>query len=161
MGSGDWRYPLPMSTQGFDLSRFLEAQAPVYAQVCAELGRGRKTSHWMWFIFPQLAGLGQSDMARRYGIPSLAEARAYREHPVLGPRLCECTELVRRVQGRSLHEIFNSPDDLKFRSCMTLFQQVAHPGDPFVGALAQYGAPCPRTLQQLGLPAHELPLPSR
>lgn len=142
-----------MSAERFDLARFLQAQAPVYAQVCAELGRGRKTSHWMWFIFPQLAGLGQSDMARHYGITSLDEARAYREHSVLGPRLCQCTELVRRVQGRSLHDIFGTPDDLKFRSCMTLFQQVAHPGDPFAAALAQCGSPCPHTLRLLGLHA--------
>ena len=138
----------------FDLERFVTAQAPVYAQVCAELRQGRKASHWMWFVFPQLAGLGHSAMARQYGITSLAEARAYRTHPVLGPRLCECTQLICQVQGRSLREILGSPDDLKFRSCVTLFQQVAHAGDPFQAALARYcGSPCPRTLELLGLPA--------
>jgi uncharacterized protein (DUF1810 family) len=144
-----------MSTGAFELERFLTAQAPVYAQVCAELRRGRKTSHWMWFIFPQLAGLGQSEMARYYGITSLAEARAYREHAVLGPRLCECTELVRQSPARSLLDLFGTPDDLKFRSCMTLFQEVARPGDPFAAALAQHcgGSPCPRTLALLGQPA--------
>ncbi len=107
----------------FDLQRFVDAQAPVYAQVRAELAAGRKASHWMWFVFPQLKGLGFSAMAQHYGIASIAEARAYWEHPVLGARLAECTELVLAVAGRSAHEIFGSPDDLKFRSCMTLFAE--------------------------------------
>lgn len=104
-----------------DLERFVQAQGPVYAQVRAELAAGRKRTHWMWFVFPQLRGLGESPTAHRFGIASLAEARAYLDHPVLGPRLIECTRLVNAVQGRTLGEIFGFPDDLKFRSCMTLF----------------------------------------
>src|SRR5690606_25094935 len=95
-----------------DLQRFLDAQAPVYEQVLRELRAGRKSSHWMWFIFPQVAGLGFSSMSRRYAISGRDEARAYAEHPVLGARLRECTELVNAVQGRSLREIFGSPDDM-------------------------------------------------
>lgn len=105
----------------FHLDRFVQAQAPVLAQVRLELREGRKRTHWMWFVFPQLSGLGHSPTARRYAIGSLAEARAYLEHPVLGPGLAECTELVNKVEGRSIHEVFGSPDDLKFRSSMTLF----------------------------------------
>lgn len=105
----------------FDLDRFVNAQAPVMAAVREELRAGRKRSHWMWFVFPQLAGLGSSATAAHYAIPSLADARAYMAHPLLGPRLIECTDLVNRVQGRSIHEIFGSPDDLKFHSSMTLF----------------------------------------
>jgi len=105
----------------FDLDRFVQAQDPVLAQVRRELAEGRKRSHWMWFVFPQLKGLGRSATARHYGIASLAEARAYLAHPVLGRRLAECAALVNRVEGRSVHEIFGSPDDLKFHSSMTLF----------------------------------------
>ena len=105
----------------FDLDRFVRAQDPVLDQVRRELGEGRKRSHWMWFVFPQLRGLGRSATAQYYGIGSLAEARAYLAHPVLGPRLVECTGLVNRAEGRSVHEIFGSPDDLKFHSSMTLF----------------------------------------
>jgi uncharacterized protein (DUF1810 family) len=108
------------SNNDFDLQRFVTAQAPVYADVCEELRAGRKTSHWMWFIFPQIAGLGQSAMARKYAISGLDEARAYLAHPVLGPRLIECTRLV-GVSGRPVEDIFGSPDDMKFRSSMTLF----------------------------------------
>lgn len=118
---------------GFDLQRFVDAQAPVYAQVLAELRAARKTSHWMWFVFPQLAGLGSSPMARRYAISSLAEAEAYLAHPVLGPRLRECSELVLQAAQPDVHRIFGSPDDLKFRSCMTLFQ-LAAPQEPVFGA---------------------------
>src|SRR4051794_34023027 len=106
-----------------DLDRFVAAQAPVYATVLAELRAGRKQSHWMWFVFPQLAGLGRSPTATFYGLPGLDEARAYLAHDVLGPRLVECTGLVNAVTGRSAHEIFGTPDDLKFRSCVTLFQR--------------------------------------
>jgi len=121
----------------FDLQRFVAAQAPVYDDVLAELAAGRKASHWMWFVFPQLKGLGTSAMASRYGIGSLEEARAYWAHPLLGPRLARCTELVLAVPGRSAREIFGSPDDLKFRSCMTLFARVT--GEPiFTRALQQY-----------------------
>jgi uncharacterized protein (DUF1810 family) len=105
----------------FDLQRFVTAQAPVYAQVCAELANGRKASHWMWFVFPQLKGLGRSATAQHFGIASRAEAQAYWRHPLLGPRLKQCAQLVLGVDGRSVHQIFGSPDDLKFRSCMTLF----------------------------------------
>jgi uncharacterized protein (DUF1810 family) len=105
----------------FNLDRFVRAQDPVVAEVRRELGEGRKRGHWMWFVFPQLRALGRSATAQRYGIGSLDEARAYLAHPVLGPRLVECTELVNRVEGRSVHQIFGGPDDLKFHSSMTLF----------------------------------------
>jgi uncharacterized protein (DUF1810 family) len=108
-------------SDAFDLDRFVRAQDPVLDQVRRELGEGRKRSHWMWFVFPQLRGPGRSATAQRYGIGSLDEARAYLAHPVLGPRLVECTGLVNRVEGRSAYEIFGSPDDLKFHSSMTLF----------------------------------------
>lgn len=103
------------------LGRFVEAQEPVYTHVRTELEAGCKRTHWMWFVFPQLRGLGASPTSRRFAIASLAEARAYLEHPLLGPRLLECTRLVNAVEGRTLTEIFGSPDDLKFRSCVTLF----------------------------------------
>ena len=105
----------------YNLARFVAAQAEVYARVRAELGAGEKRSHWMWFIFPQLAGLGRSATARLYAISSLAEARAYLAHPLLGARLRECTRLVNEVTGRSAAQIFGFPDELKFHSCMTLF----------------------------------------
>jgi len=133
----------------FDLQRFVAAQAPVYAQVAAELAAGRKRSHWMWFVFPQLKGLGRSAMAQHYGIASLAEARAYWAHPLLGPRLAQCTGLVLAIDRRSVHEIFGSPDDLKFRSCMTLFAQAT--GEPlFTRALEKYfgGEADPRTVER-------------
>jgi uncharacterized protein (DUF1810 family) len=109
----------------FDLERFVTAQAPVFSSVVDELERGRKRSHWMWFIFPQLRGLGRSATADFYGIGSLAEARAYLAHPVLGPRLDLCTRLVLAVENSSLYRIFGSPDDLKFHSSMTLFALAA------------------------------------
>jgi uncharacterized protein (DUF1810 family) len=119
---------VPMtSNNDFDLQRFVTAQAPVYADVCEELREGQKTSHWMWFIFPQIAGLGQSVMSRKYAVSSLDEARAYLAHPVLGPRLIECTRLV-GVSGRSVEDIFGSPDDMKFRSSMTLFARAQGEG---------------------------------
>lgn len=127
-----------MTADPFDLERFVAAQAPVYASVRAELGRGHKASHWIWFIFPQLAGLGRSEMARRYAIGSKAEALAYLAHPVLGARLDECTRLVNAVQGRSLAQIFGSPDDLKFHSSMTLFAHVAREPQVFIEALDKY-----------------------
>jgi uncharacterized protein (DUF1810 family) len=104
-----------------DLQRFLTAQDPVYQQVRDELRQGRKQSHWMWFVFPQLRGLGRSATASFYGIASQAEAEAYLNHPILGARLRECTELVNQIEGRSAHDIFGFPDELKFRSSMTLF----------------------------------------
>jgi len=111
--------------QMFDLNRFIAAQDPVYAAVTAELRAGRKQSHWMWFIFPQIAGLGSSDMAQRYAIASLDEAREYLAHPKLGQRLRECTALVLENKGKSADEIFGYPDTMKFRSCMTLFARAA------------------------------------
>lgn len=120
------------------LEHFVRAQKPVYPQVLAELRAGQKASHWMWFIFPQLKALGHSSTALRYGIEDLATARAYLGHAVLGPRLIECTGLVLAVTGRTAHEIFGSPDDLKFRSSMTLFGR-ADPEQPaFADALARY-----------------------
>ena len=120
------------------LQRFLDAQDPVFDTVRAELERGRKASHWMWFVFPQIAGLGHSAMARRYAIASLAEAQAYLAHPVLGPRLRTCAGLVNAVQGRSIGEILGHPDDLKFQSCMTLFRLAAPDDDVFRHALDKY-----------------------
>jgi uncharacterized protein (DUF1810 family) len=125
-------------TEQFDLDRFVRAQEPVIGQVRAELKAGRKATHWMWFVFPQLAGLGLSQNAQFYGIASLDEARAYLAHPVLGPRLVECAGLVNAVEGRTAHDIFGSPDDMKFRSSMTLFAQ-ADPDEPAFGtALGKY-----------------------
>ena len=112
-------------TDRFDLQRFVDAQAPVYPRVLAELRQGRKQTHWMWFIFPQIAGLGHSPMAQRFAIASRAEALAYLGHGVLGSRLRECTALVNAVEGRTINEILGSPDDLKFRSSMTLFGAVS------------------------------------
>ena len=107
------------------LERYIKAQAPVYAQALAELKRGHKQSHWMWYVFPQIAGLGHSSMSHTYAIQSREEARDFLAHPVLGARLRECCQAVLAVEGRTAHEIFRSPDDLKFRSCMTLFAQAA------------------------------------
>jgi uncharacterized protein (DUF1810 family) len=135
-----------------DLQRFLDAQAPVYAAVCEELRAGRKRSHWIWFIFPQIQGLGNSPMAQRYAIASLEEARAYLAHPVLGARLRECAALVAQVQGRSIEDIFGYPDDMKFRSCMTLFSCAAPSEDIFAECLRKYfgGAADELTLAKLG-----------
>lgn len=135
----------------FRLGRFVEAQDPCYATVLEELRAGRKRSHWMWFIFPQLRGLGRSSTAREFGIASAAEARAYAEHPVLGPRLRECTRLVVDVEGHSAEEIFSYPDVLKFRSCMTLFKETAPEPQLFHTALAKYfgGEPDRLTLELL------------
>jgi uncharacterized protein (DUF1810 family) len=137
----------------FDLQRFVDAQDPVYVRVCGELRAAEKRSHWMWFVFPQIAGLGGSPMAVRYAIASIAEAQAYLRHVVLGPRLRECTELLNAVEGRSIHEIFGSPDDLKFRSCMTLFGQASGDDPCFRHALHKYfnGQPDRRTLDLLGV----------
>ncbi|UEM18493.1 DUF1810 domain-containing protein [Skermanella mucosa] len=122
----------------FHLDRFVRAQEPVIARVRRELAAGRKDSHWMWFVFPQIAGLGYSAMARRYAIQSLAEARAYLEHPVLGSRLVELTRVVNQVKGRSVHEIFGRPDDLKFHSSMTLFALAKPDGSAFHDALQRH-----------------------
>ncbi len=122
----------------YNLNRFLSAQAPVIEQVRAELCAGRKRSHWMWFVFPQIAGLGRSGMAQRYAIASLDEARAYLAHDIIGPRLCECAALVMAVEGRSIGEIFGYPDDLKFHSSMTLFARAAPQEPLFREALRKY-----------------------
>jgi uncharacterized protein (DUF1810 family) len=137
-------------TDLFDLQRSVDAQAPAYPRVLAELRRGQKQSHWMWFIFPQLAGLGHSPMAQRFAIASRDEAVAYLDHGVLGPRLRECTALVNAVEGRTIREILGSPDDLKFCSSMTLFGAVS--SDPeFAGAVEKFygGMPDRKTLDLL------------
>jgi uncharacterized protein (DUF1810 family) len=132
-----------------DLERFVRAQDPSCETALAEIRGGRKRSHWMWYVFPQIAGLGFSETSRRYAIGSLAEARAYLAHPLLGPRLVECFEAALGVDGRTAHEIFGSPDDLKFRSCATLFACVAPQGSVFQRALYKYfgGEGDPRTLE--------------
>ncbi|MBS3649581.1 DUF1810 domain-containing protein [Pseudaminobacter sp. 19-2017] len=139
-----------MNDDPFDLRRFVEAQGGVYETALAELVAGRKRSHWMWFIFPQFAGLGFSAMSQRYAIGSLAEARAYLDHPVLGARLRQTVRAVLQHRDRSAHEIFGSPDDFKFRSCLTLFDQVA-PGYVFAEGLVVFftGKPDEKTLQLL------------
>lgn len=136
----------------FNLSRFVEAQHPVFSRVMDELRAGRKTSHWMWFIFPQLQGLGRSEMASRFAISGIAEARAYLQHELLGPRLEACVSAVLQHRDTSAGQILGSPDDLKFRSCLTLFM-AAQPESPlYRRALDQFysGEPDPRTLLLLG-----------
>jgi uncharacterized protein (DUF1810 family) len=135
----------------FNLQRFVDAQNGVYERVVAELSNGRKTSHWMWFVFPQIEGLGASPLARKYSISSLAEAKAFLAHPILGPRLSECASLVNRIEDRRIGEIFGAPDDMKFRSSMTLFAYAADDKAPFQQALDRYfgGAPDPLTLARL------------
>ncbi|MGD9656642.1 MAG: DUF1810 domain-containing protein [Methylocystis sp.] len=139
------------SGDAYDLARFVAAQDSVFAQATAELAAGRKRSHWMWFIFPQIEGLGASAMAQRYAISSLAEARAYLDHPLLGARLKECVALVNKVEGRSAHQIFGHPDDLKFHSSMTLFAAAAPEEPKFAAALRKYfdGRRDPLTLSAL------------
>jgi uncharacterized protein (DUF1810 family) len=135
----------------FDLQRFLDAQRAVYDRARDELAAGRKRSHWMWFIFPQIEGLGSSVMSRRYAISSREEAAAYLMHPLLGSRLRECTLLATGIVGRSVHEIFGSPDDLKFQSSMTLFAQATGDNADFLAALEKYfaGKPDAATLARL------------
>lgn len=147
----------------FDLRRFVEAQAPVVDHVVAELRAGRKRSHWMWFVFPQLEGLGRSAMSQTYAIRSAAEARAFLAYPPLGERLRDCVRLVVGA-GRPLAEIFGSPDDMKFRSCVTLFAAVAPQEEAFAEALRRLcgGAADPATLARLALagdPDAEEPAP--
>ncbi|HEY9236571.1 MULTISPECIES: DUF1810 domain-containing protein [Phenylobacterium] len=122
----------------YDLARFIDAQGPVIDEARAELTAGRKASHWMWFVFPQIAGLGESAMSRLYAIGSAVEARAYLAHPVLGSRLRDLTELACEIPQRTAREVFGSPDDMKFRSCMTLFHAVAPQETAFTTALARY-----------------------
>ena len=140
-----------MAEDPYDLKRFLLAQEADYDQALSEIRSGRKRSHWMWYIFPQFDGLGFSSTAKHYAIRSLAEAKAYLEHPVLGPRLLECAEAVVSLEGRSATEIFGSPDDLKLRSCATLFASVSSPGSVFDRLLGKYyqGKPDAKTLQLL------------
>jgi uncharacterized protein (DUF1810 family) len=141
----------PFGGDGYNLERFVMAQDAVYDQVRSELRAGAKRSHWMWFVFPQLEQLGQSPTAKHFGIASLDEAKAYWQHPVLGPRLAECTKLVVTVDGTSASQIFGYPDDLKFRSSMTLFEQAAPHELLFSGALQKYfpDGPDQRTLDLL------------
>ncbi|HEY9383795.1 MAG TPA: DUF1810 domain-containing protein [Gemmatimonadales bacterium] len=122
----------------YDLSRFVRAQEDDYAQALAELVSGRKRSHWMWYVFPQFDGLAFSSTSKLYSIKSVAEAKAYLAHPILGPRLLECAEAVVRVEGRSATEIFGSPDDLKLKSCATLFGSLLPSGSVFDRLLAKY-----------------------
>jgi uncharacterized protein (DUF1810 family) len=137
----------------YDLNRFVEAQAHDHAQALAEIRRGRKQSHWMWYIFPQFDGLGFSATSRRYSIKSVAEAAAYLAHPILGPRLIECTEAVLQVEGRSAYAIFGSPDDMKLRSSATLFACVSPAGSVFDQLLSKYfqGERDGETLRLLGM----------
>jgi uncharacterized protein (DUF1810 family) len=139
------------ASDSFDLQRFIDAQERVYPTVLDELRVGRKRSHWIWFIFPQVAGLGSSPTATRYAISSLHEARAYLRHELLGPRLHECVRLVNAAQGRSIGEIFGSPDDLKVRSSMTLFAHATQDNKDFVELLERYydGEEDPLTLERL------------
>lgn len=135
----------------YDLDRFVRAQESDYARALAEVTSGRKRSHWMWYIFPQFRGLGRSAMAERYAIQHVAEAAAYLQHPVLGPRLVACAEAALGVEGRSAHDIFGSPDDLKLRSSMTLFAHVSPGGSVFQRVLDRYfeGQPDPATIALL------------
>lgn len=145
MGSGEWGDD-PLLVDRFDLGRFVSAQdfrlhpqdSSVYQDAVRELTAGRKRTHWMWFIFPQLRGLGFSERSRHYGITGLPEARAYAEHPVLGERLNECVDLLLAIEGRSAAEIFGGPDDLKLRSSMTLFAQLGEGPIDAVGVLERY-----------------------
>ena len=139
------------SNDPFELRRFVEAQEGVYAQALAELKGGRKRSHWMWFVFPQFDGLGFSSTAKHYAIKSLDEARAYLAHPLLGPRLRECADALLKVEGRSAAEIMGSPDDLKLRSCATLFAEITPDDSPFARLLQKHyrNQPDLKTLQLL------------
>jgi uncharacterized protein (DUF1810 family) len=143
----------PGANDPYDLGRFVQAQRGAYERALSEITSGRKRTHWMWYIFPQVDGLGSSSTAKRYAIRSLDEARAYLDHPVLGPRLRQCAEAALRVEGRAAREVFGSPDDLKLRSCATLFACVSPTGSVFDRLLDRYygGERDPRTLQLLGI----------
>ena len=136
----------------YNLARFVTAQQDTYARALSEIRAGQKRSHWMWYVFPQVDGLGYSATARRYSVTSAAEAEAYLRHPVLGPRLAACAEAVLRVNARSARDVFGSPDDLKLRSSATLFAAVSPEGSVFHRVLDRYfrGAPDPVTLARLG-----------
>jgi uncharacterized protein (DUF1810 family) len=135
----------------YDLQRFVDAQISCFESVCSKLKDGVKRGHWIWFIFPQIKGLGHSPTAQKFAISSREEAEAYLGHPILGPRLRECTRLVNLIRGRSIGEIFGYPDDLKFRSCMTLFARVSPDNQIFIDALEKYcgGKFDPLTLERL------------
>jgi uncharacterized protein (DUF1810 family) len=135
----------------FNLHRFVDAQDGVFDRVCSELRAGRKRSHWMWYIFPQISGLGSSPTAQKFAISSVAEAKAYLAHPILGPRLRACTELVNAIEGRSIEDVFGYPDHLKFHSSMTLFARAVPPDPVFQAALQKFfgGREDPGTLEGL------------
>lgn len=137
----------------YDLQRFIDAQESIYSEVLHELESGRKTGHWIWYIFPQIQGLGRSWMAEKFAIASLEEAEAYLKHPLLGARLRECTQLVISIEGRDIKQIFPYPDDLKFRSSMTLFFRTTQDNRVFKEALLKYfqGQPDPLTLNILNI----------
>ena len=139
------------SNDPFNLQRFVSAQEPVFEQVVSELRQGAKRTHWIWFIFPQIEGLGHSQTARKFSLSSLEEAQAYINHSLLGQRLRECTHLVNLVKGRSIQEIFGYPDDLKFRSSMTLFAHATSDNAVFKDALQKYfeGEFDPLTIERL------------
>jgi uncharacterized protein (DUF1810 family) len=141
-----------VSDDRYDLERFLEAQRRTYDGALVEIRGGLKRSHWMWFVFPQLAGLGHSTMSRRYAVHGIAQARSYLAHPVLGARLAECADALLALSGRTAHEIFGDPDDLKLCSSMTLFAAAAGPDSVFARVLERYfgGVPDARTLGLLG-----------
>lgn len=142
-----------MQDDPYDLRRFVEAQEKVYDRALAEIKSGFKRSHWMWYVFPQVAGLGFSSTSQHYAIKSLDEAKAYLAHPLLGPRLVECVEAALAVEGRTAYEIFGPPDDMKLRSCATLFACVSPPGSSFEKLLDKYfrGKRDEKTLQLLGV----------
>jgi uncharacterized protein (DUF1810 family) len=146
-----------MPEDSFALSRFVQAQEDIYEHVIAELQSGKKRSHWMWFIFPQFDGLGFSATSKHFAIKNLEEAKAYLEHPILGPRLVECAEAVMGIERRTAHEIFGSPDDSKLKSCATLFACVSEPGSVFDRLLTKYyqGKRCAKTLKLVGLAPSE------
>ncbi len=137
--------------RSWNLERFVDAQEPVYGQVCDELKQGEKRSHWMWFIFPQIAGLGSSPLAVTYALASLEEAGAYLAHPVLGPRLRECTLLVNRINDRTAQDVFGFTDAMKFRSSMTLFAEAASDNACFEAALQKFfdGARDRKTVERI------------
>jgi uncharacterized protein (DUF1810 family) len=139
------------TTDPFDLVRFITAQAPDYDRALREIRAGQKRTHWMWYIFPQLNGLAFSAMSQRYAIKSAREAQAYLDHPALGPRLLECVQAALNIEGRTAREIFGTPDDLKLRSCTTLFASVSPPGSVFHRLLEKYydGVSDPKTLDLL------------
>ena len=151
MVAGAGRWLVARGEDPYDLDRFVEAQKTHYESALAEIRDGDKRSHWMWYIFPQLSGLGSSPTSQRYSLRSLGEAEAYLAHPVLGPRLVECAEAALAVPGNSAHEIFGSPDDWKFRSSATLFALVSPPGSVFHHVLEKYfrGERDPKTLELL------------